>query len=146
MVSRQGEYRRWASISASEQTDHNIVELILSKGQLIDDSSTFKLFLFQHLIEGEPLSSRLKLYTTAQDVAPDWRTDHTVEGGDVITKFSSRDIAEAKSRWNPELKKMVRRFEYGAIAKVQTENSSLSFETYAYGKKAGKATFWMDLG
>ena len=56
-----------------------------------------------------------------------------------------RDIAEARSRWNPKLKKTVRRFEYGVSAILQTENSSLSFKAYAYGKEAGRATISMDL-
>lgn len=63
----------------------------------------------------------------------------------MITKFEYRDIAEAGSRWNPKHKKAVRRFEYEVSAILQTENSSLSFKTYAYGKEAGRATFWMDL-
>jgi hypothetical protein len=63
----------------------------------------------------------------------------------VTTRFDSGDIAEAGSRWNSKLEKKVRRFEYGVVASLQTENSSLSFETYAYGKEAGRATFQIDL-
>ena len=63
----------------------------------------------------------------------------------MTTRFDPGDIAEAGSRWNPEFKKMVRRFEYEVRAIHQIENSSLSFETYIYGKKAGSATFQIDL-
>ena len=64
----------------------------------------------------------------------------------MVTKFDSKDTAKAGSRWNPDLKKTVRNFEYKVSANLQTETSLLSFESFAYGRKAGSATLRVDLG
>ena len=87
----------------------------------------------------------MKLYTTAQDVAPDWKSVHTLEEGVLVTKFDSEDITQAGNRWNSRLGKNVLRFEFTLVASLQAENSLLSFETIAYGRKAGSAKLRMDL-
>ena len=116
------------------------------QGAIIEENSDFAFDLTQTIPNNETLGSHLTIYTTAQDEPPDWPTDVCVKEGIVTTTFRKEDIGMAKQRWNQKLKKTVRKFSYEAKAKLQTEHSSLSFETFAYGRKAGSATFNVDLG
>ena len=112
---------------------------------MVADRTTFSHTLHQTLQDGDNLDSSFGVYTTSKDVPPRWPSNDCVEQGVVKTTFASGDTSMAEERWNSKLRKKVRSFTYEVHA-VITEGSCLSFDTKAYGRKAGSATFDVDLG
>lgn len=80
----------------------------------------------------------MKLYCCCRDDTPEHSDNPCVERvGEVIVHFKKADVQKAERRYNKDLLKWVVNIKFVVEMKLDTEQGTLSFQSFVNGKKAG---------
>jgi hypothetical protein len=96
------------------------------------------------ILEGSVLESKIKVYSTACDMAPDWINKNTVEEGIAETRFDLEDTLQAAKIRLPS-GETTRQIQYDLRARLDS-NTSLVFQAFANGNKVGNTEFKVNFG
>ncbi|OJD36554.1 hsp70 family protein [Diplodia corticola] len=116
---------------------------VLEKGQMIDSNTTATFDLFLTHVDDSPMapSCRMPLYSCCRDVVPEYSYSSSVEKvGKVLVEFKQADIQKAKRRYNTDLQKWVVKLSFKVKMKLDTDQGTLSFQSFVNNKKSGCTT------
>lgn len=103
-------------------------------------TATFKL-CYTHVDDGIGTPCcKMTLLCCSSDEAPDFMDNPYVESvGVVSVHFKKSDVQKAEKRYNHELQKYVFSLSFTVEMKLDTEQGTLSFQSFVNNKKAGRA-------
>ncbi|KAL1626260.1 hypothetical protein SLS54_003097 [Diplodia seriata] len=75
------------------------------------------------------------------DTAPDYADNSCIEKvGEIAINFKKVDVQNAERRYNKDLQKWVLKIVFKVEMKLDTEQGTLSFQSFVNNKKTGSAT------
>lgn len=103
-------------------------------------TATFDLF-FVEVDDGTNLRCNMTLYCCCLDNQPDFSDAPSIEKvGVVVVHFKKADVQRAEKCYNKDLKKTVFKINFKVEMKLDTEQGTLSFQSFVNKKKAGRTT------
>ncbi|KAF4536091.1 Heat shock protein HSP73 [Lasiodiplodia theobromae] len=114
----------------------------LQKGQMMNSSTTATFELcYTHVDDGIGTPCcKMTLLGCSSDKAPDYLDNPCVESvGTISVHFKKADVQKAEKRYNKQLQKYVFSLSFTVEMKLDTEQGTLSFQSFVNNKKAGRA-------
>ncbi|KKY15950.1 putative hsp70-like protein [Diplodia seriata] len=119
------------------------MDWVLYKGQMIDSNTTATFELcFSPVYDATDLPCcTMELFCCCRDDPPEYNDDPCIERvGEVKIHFKKVDVEKAERRYNKDLLKWVINLPFKVEMKLNTDQGTLSFQSFVNNKKAGRTT------